>query len=83
LNGRHREPIAHFLAYWNAQVVLAVVLGLRTSAAVAQDCGFAKGQTLLTHSALVRINVCCSLDSNRFADKSRLAVMGSKAELAN
>jgi hypothetical protein len=30
------------------------------------------GQTLLTHSALVRVNVCCSLESNRFADKSRL-----------
>jgi hypothetical protein len=39
LNGRRREPIAHFLAYWNAQVVLAVVLGLMTSAAVAQDWG--------------------------------------------
>jgi hypothetical protein len=34
LSGRRREPIAPFLAYWNAQVVL----GLMASAAVAQDC---------------------------------------------
>jgi hypothetical protein len=40
------------------------------------------GQTLLTHSALVRVNVCCSLDSNRFADKSRLVVMGPKAAVS-
>jgi hypothetical protein len=32
---------------------------------------------LLTRSPLAQVNVCCSLDSNRFADKSRLVVIPS------
>ena len=37
------------------------------------------GQTLLTHSALVRVNVCCSLDSNRFRGQVAIGRDGAKS----